>query len=311
MNTIVKYKKIFPGVFFMILLNFTLPVLVSGQVGEHNQEQKNERVQKKVRMQLDYFNINDQDYSIRATVKTKEGRSYVTVDGAVVRFSMTTDNGESEVDLGAVVSDMTGVAQLSGKVSDLPRFGTITITATIAESEDFKKYSRDLDIHNVRMAVDYVTEDSTNRIKVHCSIMNAEGQDVPVSDLEIDVFVERLFGELPISTEFNTTDDFGQANILFPDNVRGGADGQLVVLVRIIDHEEYGNLVNRKEISWGTHLIQNGQARERLMWAAKNNAPLPLVIIINSVLIAVWGMILYIVFNVVKIRRLGKTPNPL
>jgi hypothetical protein len=290
----------------MCLLAVALPSLLNGQAGVQKRTEKSERIQKKLRIQLDYFNTNNEEYTIRATVKTKEGRSYVTVEGALVMFTVAEENGDFDAVLGEVVSDEGGVAQITGNLSELPSTGIITFKAAIAESADFKKYARKLEVRNAVMAVEYASRDSTNLIKVRCSLIDSAGQDTPISDLVIKVYVERLFGELPVSTKFNETDDSGRTEILFPHNVHGNTEGQLVIVVRVEDSEEYGNLVNRSEISWGIPLPKNGHLHERLLWAAKYNAPVPLVIIVNGVLIAVWGMILYIVLNVVKIFRIGK-----
>ncbi|RLD21681.1 MAG: hypothetical protein DRI69_03355 [Bacteroidetes bacterium] len=306
MNRIEQYKIFFLGLFAMFIFLISGPVILNGQNDEPKSTQKKEQVQKKARIQLDYYNSNDQEYIIKATVKTKEGRSYVNVPGVPVQFAIAAEIEEYNVDLGEIVSDASGVAQFTGNVSDLPRFGIITIKTAIAESADFKKYSKKLEVQNASMVVDYVTEDSTNLIKVRCFTTDSTGEEVPIDDLDIKVFVERLFGELPVSDEFNETDDDGYVEIVFPDNVNGTIGGLLTVVVRVEDHDDYGNLVNQKETSWGIPLINNDNANARLLWAGKYKAPLALVILINGVLGVVWGMILYIVINIVRIFRIGK-----
>lgn len=306
MKRIEKYKISFLGLFAMIICMVSGPTILNGQDDESEAAQKKEIVQKKVRIQLDYYNANNQEYTIKASVKTKEGRSYVSVQGAPVLFTVKSDIGDLEMDLGEVVADQKGVALFKGNVSELPRSGIINFTSTIKESPEFKKYSRSLEIVNASMDVDYVTEDSTNLVRVRCFTRDSTGQAIPIAGLGLKVNVERLFGELPVSDGFDATDADGRAEIIFPDNVNGAIGGTLVAVVRVEDHEDYGNLVNQNEVSWGIPLVSNENANQRLLWAGQYKAPLPLVILINGVLGVVWGMILYIVINVVRIFRIGK-----
>jgi len=306
MINIEKYKIFFLGLCALFMFLISGPVILNGQNDESKPAQKKEKVQKKARIQLDYYNTNDQEYSIKATVKTKKGRSYINVAQVPVQFTLTAEIGDLMMDLGEVISDGNGVAEFKGSLSELPGSGIFTFEAAIKESADFKKYSRKLDVINASMEVKYLVEDSTNLIRVHCFTTDSAGQVAPIEGLDLKVNVERLFGELSVSDGFDKTDADGRAEIIFPQNVNGAVGGALVVVVRVEDHEDYGNLVNLKEVSWGIPLINNVNAKERLLWAGKYKAPLPLVILINGVLGVVWGMILYIVINVVRIFRIGK-----
>lgn len=307
MNRIVTSRIFFLGLCIVSMFTVCLPQTLIGQEGEQESTQKEVKKAKKARMQLDYFNINNQEFTIKATVKTKEGRSYVTVADVPVLFNVSSEDEKFDTALGEVISDAQGVAQVTGKVSDLPLSGLIIFEAGIEASTEFKKYSKSLEVLNAEMEIDFVTEDSTNLIKVRCARFDSTGLDIPVDDLDIKVYVERLFGELPISTEFNFTDDDGEVEILFPQNVGGDSDGLLAIVVRVEDHDDYGNLVGQKDISWGTPLIQTSNGKERLLWAGKYKAPIPLVILVNGVLIVVWGLIFYIALNILRIFRLGKS----
>jgi hypothetical protein len=301
----IKHGIFYFGMCAMLMMLVISPLSLYGQQGDKT-AQKKERKQKKARIQLDYYNINGQEYSIKATVKTKEGRSYVTVPGVPVNFNVTSEDGMFEANLGEIVSDAKGVAQITGKIGELPVTGIVIFKAGIKASKDFKKYAKKLEVTNAVMDVSYVTEDSTSHVKVRCFMPDSTGNRVAVGGLDVKVYVERLFGELPVAVDFNTTDDNGEVDIEFPPTVHGDLEGKLMVVVRVEDHDEYGNLVNRQEMEWGIPQVIESNGNGRLLWAGKYKAPIPLVIIVNGVLITVWGSIFFILLNVLKIYRLGR-----
>ena len=173
-------------------------------------------------------------------------------------------------------------------------------------SADFKKYAKKLEVTIAVMDVIYINEDSTSHVRVRCYTPDSAGNSVAVKGIDVKVYVERLFGELPVAVDFNTTAENGEVKIEFPPTIHGDLEGKVMVVVRVEDHDEYGNLINRKEMEWGIPQVIESNGNGRLLWAGKYKAPIPLVIIVNGVLIAVWGSIFLILLNVFKIYRLGR-----
>ena len=53
-------------------------------------------------------------------------------------------------------------------------------------------------------------------------------------------------------------------------------------------------------------LVDSHEGLRRELWSSRNNAPLPLVITISGMLLGIWAIIGIIIFQLFKIRELGK-----
>jgi hypothetical protein len=148
-------------------------------------------------------------------------------------------------------------------------------------------------------------EDSVKKVHVFVGAPDSTGEIKPVGDIEVKVYVKRLFGLLPITEGFETTDSDGMMILDFPDDIPGDEEGNLTILAKVQDHDDYGTLISARRISWGTTLVTDPDEMKGELWSAKNNAPLSLVIIINTMVIGIWGVIIYVFLQIFKIKRIG------
>lgn len=256
----------------------------------------------RARIQLDYFMRNDSIHELLATVKTKEDRSYVNVPDVDVHFYLGQIASENK--LGTQVSDGRGRARLIVPGNALDTLQAYLFLAAIQDNERFRDYSRELEITPASLEV-WFTEEEEYRVEVRLTARDSSGEWAPVSGADVKVYVHRLFGELPVSVDFNFTDDEGRVSIKFPDDIPGDAEGNIGIIVKIPDHEYFGNLIHREDVPWGmSHEIETAAIKGEL-WSARMNAPIYLVIIVNTILLGIWGVIVYIVYNLVRIGQLG------
>ena len=116
----------------------------------------------------------------------------------------------------------------------------------------------------------------------------------------------RSFGLLPIEGDNLTTDENGEATVDFPNDIPGDKSGNVTVIARVEDNDELGNFETKKNIQWGIPVNQQQTAQPRALWSSGNNAPWPLVITVTSMVVIVWGIIFYIIFQLVAIKRAGR-----
>ncbi len=208
----------------------------------------------------------------------------------------TNENGEGSVPLSkkfADLSDSLTEFNFIGSLMNDPRF-------TGTETE--------LTIKSATLELSLYQEDSIRYAKAILKEKNTEGQWIPVPEVEIGFFVKRYFSLLSVAEYPVSTDENGEAILEFPKGLKGDSLGNLNIVVKIDANENYGTLIASAQEKWGIPLIIT-QGEERLLSGSRKNAPLFLVIVSNTIIIAVWAVILYIILQLFKIKSLNKHKN--
>jgi hypothetical protein len=64
-----------------------------------------------------------------------------------------------------------------------------------------------------------------------------------------------------------------------------------------------------KEAQWGTIVSESDDSfGGRSLWAARDKAPIWLLVFPNLIIISIWGTMIYLVMLIFKIKKIGKTP---
>lgn len=129
-----------------------------------------------------------------------------------------------------------------------------------------------------------------------------DGQKVPVSDVKLNFFVKRYFGQLPIG-EGVTTNSNGYASAKYPADLKGTEDGKATVLVGFSDSFIYGENLSEIEVGFApTWEFQNPLDKPNL-WGPNTSAPVWLILMYSLTVIGVWLVIFYVVFQIIRIRK--------
>jgi hypothetical protein len=155
----------------------------------------------------------------------------------------------------------------------------------------------------VRIEISFFDTDSLKQIKAVVSEQDSLRQGVPIEGLDLYFYVQRSFSLLPIGSVFNTTDESGKVEIDFPKDLPGDVKGNIILFVKIEDSPPYRDTILQRTIAWGIPLIIDEKQNKRTLWAAASNAPLPLILLVNSILLIVWGLILYILLQLYMIHK--------
>lgn len=126
----------------------------------------------------------------------------------------------------------------------------------------------------------------------------------PVSEIDLNFYVERTFSLLPIGDIFNTTEENGEVKIEFPSDLPGDSVGNVKIIVKILEADEYTDTEVEEIINWGKVTRFNNKQTERSLWAAGANAPISLLLLTNLLILSVWGIIVYIIYKIFQISKL-------
>lgn len=152
--------------------------------------------------------------------------------------------------------------------------------------------------------IDFLEEKGNKYIIAKASELDHDSIGSPIEEIELYTFVERTFSLLPIGDRFNETDENGELIIEFPSDLPGDTAGLVNIIVKIEDADEYVDTLFSKTIDWGIPLIVDKNENKRALWAASANAPIYLLVLTNSLILIVWGIISYICLKIYHISKM-------
>lgn len=262
-----------------------------------------------VRIGLNYFKIaNDSSY-LTVRVLTRQDRQYVPVPGVIINLFLNEETRSGM--MGNITTDENG----QGTFILPPKFYDASDTLTSLEffarlknDPNYEDKTTTLEIKDAEMAVSFdALGDSLKQITVKLMERDSAGQQIPVESADIKFYVKRLFGLLPVGEDNNFTDEQGEVTINFPNDLGGGSQGDLEVIIKLEDDDDFGNIIVSKTLPWGTKLLTNREKfDQRNMWSARDKTPYYMLIWPNLILLAVWGVIFYLILQLVKINKIGK-----
>ena len=127
---------------------------------------------------------------------------------------------------------------------------------------------------------------------------------LPIEELDLYFYVKRTFSLLPIGDVFNTTDENGEVIIEFPVDLPADTEGNVIILVKILESDLYNDLSIETVKNWGIKTYIDHSQEKRSLWGAAANAPLTLVFLVSGMILVIWFIIWYIIFVLYKISKI-------
>ena len=131
-----------------------------------------------------------------------------------------------------------------------------------------------------------------------------------IEDLELYFYVKRTFSLLPIGDDFNSTDEEGIIEIEFPNDLPGDTEGNVNIVIKLIESDIYNDLTLERTKNWGIPIIiEDQENEERSLWAAAANAPMILIVTVSLLILSVWYVICYIIYKLYRISIIKPLNN--
>jgi hypothetical protein len=186
---------------------------------------------------------------------------------------------------------------------------TYEFIATVSSNDSIEEATEAIEINRARLRVSTDTADETRLIRVTIEQKNEE-EWVYVSDVEMKIFVKRQFGKLFIGEDYYTSDEAGSIEAEFEGEIPGDAQGILELGCMVEDHENFGNLFAFTNTQWGTPMVDDNTAfNKRTLWATRDKTPFWLLIFPNLAIAGIWGVIIYLFFQIYRIKKISKAPE--
>ncbi|MDP4284746.1 MAG: hypothetical protein Q8891_09995 [Bacteroidota bacterium] len=294
-----KMKKMNQNKFILLFLFISFN-LFNNTLTAQNDSVKPENV-----VRLHYFNINGKMQYLVLESLLKNGR--VFTPHSKMTYEIYLDSAAQKNLVSSVTTDEEG----KGKAFIPPALKSIWDASsqhTFIVKQGDEEVLSDYTITKAKITIDTSTVDGVKNITA--TVMDLKNSEwVPISDVEMRVGIKRLVGIVSAGDEPTyTTDSTGSVTVeLKKDSMPGDQKGNLVLAVKIQDNDEIGNLLMEKTVPWGKVTEHNTTFFEqRTLWSTRFKTPYWLLFTVYSIAIGIWGTLIYLVFRIIKIGKLGK-----
>jgi hypothetical protein len=259
-------------------------------------------------LSLRYFLPENKIPYIIVNTKKKVERKFLPVKNIPVNvyFGEVTEKNL----LGKVVTAVNGEGRVAFPVSLKANWDSLDEFKISAESIPAKGeelLSTDITIKKAILVIDTLSVDGVRTVT---GILKEKKGDewIAVGEIEMKLSIKRLLGNLTVGeAETYTSDSTGTASAEFKkDSMPGDAKGNIILVARVEDNDNYGNLVVEKVVPWGKAAQVETNFWHRTLWSTGNRAPIWLLVIAFAIIIGVWGTLIYLVWQLVKIKKMGK-----
>ncbi len=256
-----------------------------------------------------YFMQDNKLIYLLVNTKAKIDKKFQPVKNTAVRLYL--DKEEDSSFIGKVTTDKNGLAKAMIPVSlqsEWTASPVHTVLGIAEKSKDFEEATSETAITRTKISLDTATSDEGKKtITVQVLAQTADDWK-PAADVEMRVGIKRLGSILSAGDEAtDTTDSTGSVTVeLTKDSLPGDIKGNYILVARVDDSDPYGNLTVEKLVPWGRPLIVDKNFfDQRTLWSTRFKSPLWLLFIACSIVIGVWGTIIYLVIQIVKIKKIG------
>ena len=243
---------------------------------------------------------------LRATVRARigENKKILPVPDIPVDFYNVTDS--SEVLLGTVSTDENGEAIYNikgGMDLSLNPENSYSFVASFKGNEDFKKATSEVTIKEANIEIGFEEIDSTKVISAMAYEINPVNTErILLDGVNLSFYVPGSFSLYKIGEEELSE---GKCTIDFPVTIPGDSLGNLMIIAKIEESDEYGNVEASAIKNWG--LVREPVIPEPSRGLGDTDAPLWMVYTLIVLLSAVWIHYLYVFVVIYLIKKDHKT----
>lgn len=255
-----------------------------------------------------YMTSNKMIYLIVNT-KTKIDKKFQPVKNSLVNLYL--DSVSENNLIGKVTTNEAGKAKAvlpPGLKAAWESSAGHKFLAVAEASKDFDETEGEAVVTKTKLSIDTTSDGETRSIIVSVSALKGS-EWVPAKDVEMKVGINRMGGILSAGDDPTyTTDSSGSVTVEFKkDSLPGDEKGNIVLAAQVEENDMYGNLLLEKTVPWGVVFKpDNNFFNQRTLWSKRSKTPPWLLFMAYSIVIGVWGTILYLVRQMFKIKKLSK-----
>jgi hypothetical protein len=253
-----------------------------------------------LRIKADYTKIIDESSYIDITTTARIDKRNTNIPN--INLTIVSETDDEELELSQVTTNHDGknrffIKDLNKLLKD--SLGVFTLRIKFKGNDTFKKASKSVAFKDAYIDAKSFTKDSVNYISA--TIKDVFGDSL-LTETVLDVNVERLFKSLPIGEEFNYTDENGTILVPVEEGIPG-IDGNLVVEVILSDSDDYGTVKALVNTPFGKPVVLDNTFDKRTLWSTRDKTPIFILIFANILIFTIWGIFIYLIINLFKIKK--------
>lgn len=288
-------KKLYYQFTFVLvsLLLCSAPLLA----GDQTQSKK----KRAASLSANYFQEYNTPGKLVAVLKVRE-KKYMALPGARITLINIQETGP--VILDTVTTDQNGEAAFRiSNYPDIYRDSTGKITCILEYEGDSltRSSEREVEFRQASFGIVFFQTDSIKYVELSAKEIISDDEMEPIRDMDIQFSIKGLFSLLPF--EEATTNEEGKATVEFPVYMPGDTAGVLTIVAHIEDHDDYGTIKTAGSMNWGRVVPLPDEEHRGL---GDTDAPLWMVYTLIILLSAVWFHYLYVSWQLMKIKLVGK-----
>ena len=256
----------------------------------------------RVRMKMYYYKLSSGERMISIALTAGSGKKMHGVSEAeVLLTSMVND---SIINLTTLKADTAGMVSLyfaNDYVLPQNEDGKTIIEAIYNGSDTYRSASNDLEIMDLDLNISFEVEDSVKYLTILATTLDAKGNKNPAEEVSIDIGVQRLYSVLPIDNM--ETDEDGIGVLEFPDNIPGDSEGNITIVARVEESDDYGTVESISNNKWGTPVDYNIKPLPRQLFT--DEAPLWMIASVFIILLGAWYHFFLSISKLVKLKKEG------
>jgi len=281
-------------------------LLLAGIISYAQDSTKNEK--KELQLNVTYYQPQNNVPYLLVTTKTKVDRKFIGIRDLKVNVYLNESTDSNLIQ--SFQSDATGEQRIYIPASFKGTWNgasSFTFIAVAAGNKEFDETKGEVKVTKAKIEIDTSRTDETRNVIVNVKSLQ-NGEWVPAKDVELKIAVKRSIGNLPVGDEETyTTDSTGSVTAEFKrDSLLGDNKGNFLLIARTEDNENFGNLFAEKNVNWGVAPIMDDSFNHRSLWATRTKTPIWLLFLAYSIIAGVWGTLIYLIFQLIKIRKMGR-----
>lgn len=245
---------------------------------------------------------------LTATLSINKNGTTLALENAPIEFSAS--NGTIISLLGKSATDQEGNAVYTVAIARLQgdKDGMVFYSAKFNGTDKYPEAAASFNAKPAKIRLFFSIEDSLRILKITATQKNEKGEEIAIPKETVIIYIPRLFSLLKIGEI--SLDENGTGSLEFPKEIVGDTLGNLTVIARIEENDNFGFVQGSNVINWGVHKqYYTAEVPSRELWTPI--APLWMIITLLVMLAGVWAHYMYAVYELIMIKRLSKKDKPL
>lgn len=255
-------------------------------------------------LSISYYNNNNQTQYLVAHAKSKINGKFQMIPGISLGFYIGSEAPANLIGKGITNEKGEAMVFITPSAKDeWNRLAGIRFIVVSQASKTFDAATGNRDLSKAKLRIDTFPDK-----KITATLLALKDSVwVPVKATDVRIAIKRLGGDVNVAeTPVYTTDSLGVASAdCKRDSMPGDSKGNLVLVARLDDHDLYGNLSAEKTVPWGVVHRYVSQFDKRTLFARRGRSPVWLELMAYSIIVVVWGIILYLFTQIRKLKQMG------